>query len=101
MSEHRASERIEMTEPVREVLSMMCFECGPLANCYRIDGHAIKTRAEDEQSFVLHRFLNIALEHGERWREVVGEELKGITARAKEREVAEKARAALWTVERT
>lgn len=65
----------QLTPVLREVLGLMCFQLGPAAHVYRDagefvdgDGAALKRRAEDEQAFMLHKIVGIALEHGEKWR---------------------------------
>ncbi|XYD08864.1 hypothetical protein R1A27_28650 [Methylobacterium sp. NMS12] len=73
-----------LTPEVRDVLSIMCFEAGPIAHAFRESGRAeIKTRAEDEQAFVLHWLLTIALEHGAEWRKHASEALAPVIAEAK------------------
>jgi hypothetical protein len=57
-----------ITPEIAEVLSLPNFRTGPLAHLYRAAGHDIRPRFEDEQAFVLHRFLLLALEHGDDWR---------------------------------
>ncbi|MDH2313386.1 hypothetical protein [Methylobacterium brachiatum] len=74
----------ELTPEVRDVLSIMCFEAGPIAHAFRQAGRAeIKTRAEDEQAFVLHWLLTIALEHGAEWRKHAGDVLEVVIVEAK------------------
>ncbi|MCJ2020545.1 hypothetical protein MKK84_24480 [Methylobacterium sp. E-065] len=73
----------ELTPKVKDVLSIMCFEAGPIARAFREAGRAeIKTRAEDEQAFVLHWLLTFALEHGAEWRRRAGETLTPVIAEA-------------------
>lgn len=64
----------KLTPVLREVLGLMCFQLGPAAHVYRgagefvdASGNALKNRAEDEQAFMLHKIVGIALEHGEKW----------------------------------
>jgi len=74
----------ELTPEVRDVLSIMCFEAGPIAHAFRqADRAEIKTQAEDEQAFVLHWLLTIALEHGTGWRKHAGDVLEVVIAEAK------------------
>ena len=80
----------DLTEPVREVLSMMVWETGRLAHAYRAAGHAIAPKAEAEQAFILHRLLGFALEHGKDWRKAAGADLSATIARAREIEAATK-----------
>jgi hypothetical protein len=59
----------ELTEPVREVLGVMCFTSGPTAALLRrAGGWDIPQRIEDEQAAVLHWLLKLALRHGDGWR---------------------------------
>jgi hypothetical protein len=43
---------------------------------YRAAGAEIRTKCEDEQAFVLDRFLRLALEHGDDWRTAAEADLK-------------------------
>lgn len=70
----------EMTNAVAEVLGLMNFQTGPIAHGYRAAGHDIKKRCEDEQAFVLHRFLLLALEHGPDWRKHAAEDMRAAAA---------------------
>ena len=57
----------DLTPAIRAVLGLPNFRTGPIAHLFRAAGHDIKPRLEDEQAFVLHRFLVLALEHGDDW----------------------------------
>lgn len=70
----------EITEPVREVLSLMIMATCPTAHVLRIGGTDIPTKTEDEQAHVLHWLLCLALEHGEKWREIACARLAEIKA---------------------
>ena len=59
----------DMSPAIAEVLGIMCFQAGPLAEVYRAAGHPIKRKAEAEQAFILWRFLPLAILHGDAWRE--------------------------------
>lgn len=89
MVQHYAGDRDlifprELTPEIRDVLSIMCFEAGPIAHAFRESGRAeIKTQAEDEQAFVLHWLLTFALEHGAEWRKHAGDVLEAVIAEAK------------------
>jgi hypothetical protein len=76
----------EMTPALREVLGMMCFEFIKLVQGFRAAGYEIKTRAEDEQAFMLHWLIPFALEHGDNWRQAAGVELSKIYEQAKAKE---------------
>lgn len=72
----------EITPALREVLGMMVFELSPIAHAFRAAGHEIKRRAEDEQAFVLHWLIGLALEHGNGWRAKAADEIERIAAAA-------------------
>ena len=65
-----------MTAALAEVLGLMNFRTGPIAHVYRAAGAEIRTKCEDEQAFVLDRFLRLALEHGDGWRAAAEADLK-------------------------
>lgn len=69
---------VEMTPAIKDVLGMPNFQCGPLAHSYRHAGFDIRERSEDEQAFILWRFLRLAIQHPDNWRDIIGEELKAI-----------------------
>ncbi len=58
-----------MTPAIAGVLGIPNFESGSLADVYRAAGHAIARRLEDEQAFILWRFLPLAIIHGDDWRD--------------------------------
>jgi hypothetical protein len=68
----------ELTPPLRQVLGLMCFQCGPIAAVLRRGGYMIKERAEDEQAGVMHHCIHLALQHGDQWQQALGRELKAI-----------------------
>lgn len=79
-----------LTPALRELLGFMCFELGPMAHAYRAagqyvgaDGLELKTRAEDEQAFMLHRFLCHWVTAGDNWRASMREELGPVIEIAK------------------
>lgn len=65
----------EMTPAIREVLGMMIFTTGPIANGFRMAGCEIQKKAEEEQAFVLFWLLKHAIAHGDDWRKHAAEEL--------------------------
>lgn len=67
-----------MTPALAQVLGMPNFQCGPLAQCYRIAGHDIPKKSESEQAFILHRFARLAILYGDDWRRQAALELKGL-----------------------
>lgn len=81
-----------LTEDLRTILGMMCFQLGPIAHGYQaagefvgVEGLELKKRAEDEQAFMLHKLIAIWIEHGDGWRAVAADELERIAAKAKVR----------------
>lgn len=54
---------IEPTKAIRTALSYQCFDFIAVAQVYRKLGFDIPKKAEDEQSFFLHKFLILAIEH--------------------------------------
>ena len=72
----------EMTPAMREALGYMNFQTGPIAHALRADGQQIARKAEDEQAVVLFWFLKLAVEHGDKWKEIVGNELDRIAKKA-------------------
>ncbi len=79
----------EMTPEIREVLGLMNFRTGPLAHLFRAAGADIRTKCEDEQAFVLFRFLHLALKHGAGWREASVTDVQEALAVAKTKLPAE------------
>lgn len=76
----------ELTDPVREALSMPNFRCGPIAWLFRKLGSPIPEKSEHEQAYVLHWALGLALEHGERWKQVASDQIQEMTTKAEELE---------------
>jgi hypothetical protein len=81
-----------LTPTLRDLLGFMCFELGPMAHAYQAvgrfvgaDGEPLKKRAEDEQAFMLHRFLHHWSTAGDNWRASMREELAPVVAAAKEK----------------
>ncbi|MCP1273222.1 hypothetical protein NKW43_05925 [Gluconobacter albidus] len=70
-----------LTDPLREVLGRMCFECITLARALRADGMKVPNRAEDEQAAVIFFLLPFVLAHGADWRKHAVEELGAMEAR--------------------
>jgi hypothetical protein len=64
-----------LTEELNDALGLMCFITGPIAHYLRTIGHKIKTKAEDEQAYVLHLLILTVLEHGANWRRVAAKKL--------------------------
>ena len=57
----------EMTPAIARVLGLSMMQTIPSAHLFRAAGAEIRTRVEDEQAFVLWRFLHLALQHGDGW----------------------------------
>ena len=72
----------ELTPALREVLGLMVFHTTPLAHAFRAAGHDIKRKTEDEQAFVLHWLIGLALEHGDGWRSKAADEIERMAAEA-------------------
>ena len=68
--------QIPLNDDTRRILGIVCIQCIYLAELLRSDGHAIQRKAEAEQAAVIHWMLNIYLEHGEKWGDVVEQEAK-------------------------
>lgn len=80
----------ELTPELRDILGFMCFQLGPMAHAYQAagrfldaDGCEMRKRAEDEQAFMLHRFLTHWFEHGADWRESMEVEFECVITEAK------------------
>jgi len=67
-----------LTPELGEVLGLMNFRTVPLAHAYRRAGHAIPTKCEDEQAFVLHRFIGFALKYGADWRKYASDDIAAL-----------------------
>lgn len=74
---------IELNDETKWILGQLCFQCAGTAQILRLDGHEIKTKAEDEQAAVIHWMLCLYEEHGDQWREKASEILKDIVERNK------------------
>lgn len=70
----------KLTEDLRDILSMMMWNTGPIAHALRSGGADIKTRAEEEQAHVMHWLITLALEHGSAWREKASDRISEIRA---------------------
>jgi hypothetical protein len=69
-----------MTEAMKEVLGLPNFRCGPIAHVFTKAGFTIAQKSEEEQAFVLHRYLGYALKHGKNWKGVAEAELQRLGA---------------------
>jgi len=75
-----------LTPVLRDILGFMCFQLGSMAHTYQAagmfegaEGMPLKKRAEDEQAFMLHRFLVHWAKSGDDWRKSMAEELEQVT----------------------
>ncbi len=68
----------ELTDDLRDVLSLMVWNTNRLANCLRAGGEDIPHKTEREQAHVLHWLTLLVLEHGPEWRAKAEERLKEI-----------------------
>lgn len=64
------------SDAIKKALSYKCFDFISVANVYRNLGFDIPKKAEDEQSFFLHKFLLLAITHGNDFVKVFNEETK-------------------------
>lgn len=68
----------EPNEAIKRALSYQCFDFISVANVYRNLGFDIPKKAEGEQSFFLHKFLLLAITHGNDFVKVFNEETKAM-----------------------
>lgn len=65
-----------LDDDLREILGRPNFACARIAQAFRENaGAEIKTRAEDEQAFVLHWLTGLYLKYGSEWRKFAADEL--------------------------
>jgi hypothetical protein len=70
----------ELTDDLRDILSMTMWNTGPIAHALRDGGQDIKRKAEDEQAEVMHWLIGLALEHGSEWRVKASHRIREIKA---------------------
>lgn len=58
----------ELTEELRYIFGMMCFQCITYAQALRGMGHTIANKAEDEQAATIHWMLGHYLSDPDNWR---------------------------------
>ena len=68
----------EMNADLMDILGRVNFACRPFAEALRVDGVEIPPKSEAEQAHCIHWMIGIYLEHGDNWREQVGNELERI-----------------------
>lgn len=71
----------EVTPAVHEVLMKMNFMTGPIAHCLRAGGENIPHKIEEEQAFVLHWLIKLALDYPDDWRDRAGKRIEEIRDR--------------------
>lgn len=69
---------VEPSEAIKTALSYQCFDFIKVAQVYRNLGFDIPKKAEDEQSFFLHKFLILAIKHGNDFIKVFNAETKAM-----------------------
>ena len=69
---------IEPSEAIKTALSYQCFDFIKVAQVYRNLGFDIPKKAEDEQSFFLHKFLILAIKNGNDFIKVFNAETKAM-----------------------
>ena len=69
---------IEPSEAIKTALSYQCFDFIKVAQVYRNLGFDIPKKAEEEQSFFLHKFLILAIKHGNDFIKVFNAETKAM-----------------------
>ena len=74
----------EPTDAIKTALSYQCFDLIKVAQIYRDHGFDIPKKAEDEQSFFLHKFLILAVKHGNNFVKVFNDETKAMIEAAQE-----------------
>lgn len=68
----------EPTQAIKTALSYQCFDFIAVAQAYRNLGFDVPKKAEDEQSFFLHKFLILAIKHGNDFIKVFNAETKAM-----------------------
>ena len=84
-SSAKLASTIAWNEEVEFILGRPCFMFIREAQLYRSLGYNIPKKAEAEQAFFIHRWLNFYLEHGDAWRDVAADDMRDHIARAKAR----------------
>lgn len=75
----------KLTPALRYILGRPNFQCGGVAHAYQAigefvdsDGQPLEKRSEDEQAFVLHRFVEVAMRNPDDWREAINREVRRV-----------------------
>ena len=69
---------VEPTQAIKTALSYQCFDFIKVAQIYRDHGFDIPKKAENEQSFFLHKFLLLAIKHGDDFIKIFNAETKAM-----------------------
>lgn len=70
---------IDPSDPeVIAICSLLCFQCGPIADHLRAAGLDIKRKAEDEQAKVILWVLGRYQIHGAEWRSKIGADIRAM-----------------------
>lgn len=72
----RVSDRLELTDELKNILGRPNFTCTPIAEALRRMGFVIDRKSEAEQATCLHWMLNHYLAHGADWKVHAEAELK-------------------------
>ncbi|CAG2152545.1 hypothetical protein LMG19282_04213 [Cupriavidus campinensis] len=72
--------RTEPTDALLEVLGLMLYTTTPIAHALRAAGTDIPKRCEEEQAYVLHWLIQLALQHGAGWRERARQSIEELQA---------------------
>ncbi|WP_284459713.1 hypothetical protein [Cupriavidus campinensis] len=70
----------EPTDALLEVLGLMLYTTTPIAHALRAAGTAIPKRCEEEQAYVLHWLIQLALRHGAEWRARAAKSIEEVMA---------------------
>lgn len=75
----------EATPALLEALGIPNFKAAPIAHALRAAGADIPRKSEAEQAQVLHWFVKLALQHGNGWWKVAGDEIGRIALAARQK----------------
>lgn len=77
---------LDLSDPnVQWIFGLMCFQCAPIAHVLQRNGHAIESKVEIEQSYVMAWLLRKYHELGKAddWRAKIDAELREMETRRK------------------
>jgi hypothetical protein len=75
----------DATAALIEALGIPNFKASPIAHALRAAGADIPRKSEAEQAHVLHWFVKLALQHGDGWWKVAGDEIGRIALAARQK----------------